>query len=99
MKTTIFSLLLVVMITFGANASETDALNAEVRANQLIERVEEINRLDFSEMTFSEKRVIKAELRELNAELKELDGIEGLDDKVSISIGAIIIIILLIILI
>lgn len=85
-------LLVATTFTFANNtASETEA-----RVVELTQRVEEIRSIDFKEITRSEKRALKSELKEIN---KELKGIEGLDKKVSVSVGAIIIVVLLLIII
>ena len=98
MKAKLFALVLFTFVSVGAMATETTNVeNAQARANQLIERVQEIRTLDRSEMSSEEKSEIKAELRLIKQELKEIKSTKGLDDKVSISIGAIIIIILLLI--
>ena len=75
-----------------ANVETTDP---EIRAEQIENRVHEIWKMDFSEMDKVEKLQLKQELKSLKKELKT----SGLDDRVSISIGAIIIILLIIIII
>ncbi|HET8860827.1 hypothetical protein [Marivirga sp.] len=64
--------------------------NAEIK--QLKNRVEEIQNLDKSELSWKERREIKKELKEIK---KTLD----LDSRISISVGALIIIVLLLIII
>lgn len=86
------------MVVSFASANETDPAkekDSKERIEQLEERVYEIWKMDFSDMEKDEKAVIKAELKDIKKELKQT----GLDNKVSISIGAIIIILLLIIII
>ncbi len=86
------------MVMSMASATETDPkkeVTPEERVEQLENRVHEIWKMDFSDMDKEEKNSIKLELKEIKKELKQT----GLDNKVSISIGAIIIILLLIILI
>jgi len=97
MKTKILAIALFTLLSFGASASETEGTDPNVRANELIERVHHFRALDKKEMSSEEKAMMKEELREIRTELKELKKTEGLDDKISISIGAIIIIILLLI--
>jgi hypothetical protein len=63
-----------------------------VRAQELTNRLEEINLMDKSTLSGSEKRVYRQEVRAINKELKELGG------GVYLSVGAIIIIVLLLIL-
>lgn len=99
MKTKFLIVAMFMLASVGASAGELNTDNPNVRANELIERVNEIKNLDRSEMTRQERKEAKSELREISKELKQLEKSEGLDDKVSISIGAIIIIILLLILI
>ena len=73
------------------SAKETRTLtNAEIK--QLRNRVEEIQNLDKSELSFKERREVKKELKEIKKTL-------GLNSRVSISVGALIIIVLLLIII
>ena len=92
-------LIIVCALSFGSTvfAAETDpkVVDPEVRAEQIENRVHEIWKMDFSEMEDAEKLQIKQELKSIKKELKT----KGLDDRVSISIGAIIIILLIIIII
>ena len=62
-------------------------------ALQIIQRVTEIQNLDKTTLTQTEKKNLKKELRQMKSKA------EGLDKRVYLSIGAIIIIILLLILI
>src|SRR5689334_9250182 len=62
------------------------------RAQQLIQRLEEIKGMDKSEMTSQEKKSLRKEVRGIHKELKTISG------GVYLSVGAIIIIILLLIL-
>lgn len=93
------SLIIVCLLSLGtiAFASEADPkmMDPEVRAEQIETRVHEIWKMDFSEMENAEKLQIKEELKTIKRELKT----EGLDSKVSISLGAIIIILLVLIII
>lgn len=97
MKTKILAIALFTLASFGASANETKEVDPNVRATELIQRVHEFRKMDRKEMTMDEKTMMKDELREIKKELRQLEKSEGLDDKVSISIGAIIIIILLLI--
>ena len=81
--------------SFAASASDAPANNPETRVIQIENRVKEIWKMDFSEMDKGQKLEIRKELKALKKEMKTT----GLDDKVSISVGAIIIILLVIILI
>ncbi len=60
-------------------------------ANNLIARLEEINAMDKSEISSSEKQALRKEVRETNKKLRAIHG------GVYISVGAIIIIVLLLI--
>ena len=62
------------------------------RAENLVNRLEEIEILDKSDMTRSEKKQLRAEVKSIKKELKELGG------GIYLSVGAVIIIILLLIL-
>ncbi len=97
MKTKILSLVLFMAVSLGVNAADTHESKETARAIALIERVQEIRTIDRSELTDDERSELKGELRLIKNELKTLESTKGLDDKVSISIGAIIIIILLLI--
>ncbi len=87
----------VFVIATSVSAADTDPKNEDSkdRVEQLQERVNEIWKMDFSDMEKEEKAALKVELKEIKKELKQ----GGLDTKVSISIGAIIIILLLLIII
>jgi len=83
-------------VSFSASAADlSDPIEPETRVEQLENRVHEIWKMDFSEMDKAEKLAIREELKDIKKELKT----SGLDQKVSLSIGAIIIILLVIILI
>ena len=98
MKTKISTIVLFLAISLGASASNGSG-NATEPTNQrvieLTERVNEIKEINLKELDRKEKKALKGELRAIEKELKT----SGLDDKVSISIGAIIIIILILIII
>ena len=99
MKAKILAIVLFMVVSFGVSATEsTDPINeANRRALKLIERVQEIRSVDFKELDREQKKEMKSELRQIKKELRRLESTKGLDDKVSISIGAIVIILLLII--
>jgi hypothetical protein len=73
-------------------ATEMTEAAQSARALELTNRLEEINKMDKSNMKGSEKRVYRKEVRSIKKELNEMGG------GVYISVGAIIIIILLLIL-
>lgn len=73
------------------SSAEIKAANEE-KACVLLDRLSEIDVMDKSDMSFSEKRKLRKEVRSINGELKTLDG------GVYLSVGAIIIILLLLIL-
>ncbi|WP_143959348.1 hypothetical protein [Litoribacter populi] len=62
------------------------------RLVEIEDRVEEIKAMDFSDMSKEERKDVRKELKEMNKEAKQLSG------GVYISVGAIIIILLLLIL-
>ena len=66
--------------------------DAEIAAN-IVKRVTEIDNMDKTSLSPSEKKALKKELRDMKNQA------DGLDKRVYLSIGAIIIIILLLILI
>ena len=70
----------------------TDSIADSRMAAQIIERVNEIQDMDKSGLTVGEKKELKKELRQMKQKA------DGLDSKVYLSIGAIIIIILILIL-
>lgn len=92
------------IVSSFAYASETDPkketdpkvqAEQQERVEKLEKRVYEIWEMDFSKMDKKEQTEVKQELKKIKKELKQT----GLDNKISISIGAVIIIILLIIII
>lgn len=72
--------------------TETKAL-VEPRSASLQARLDELKTMDKSDMSFSEKRQLRKETRSIKKELAQLNG------GVYLSVGAIIIIVLLLILI
>ena len=102
MKKLIYSLILV--FTLGISSTTVSAatnkepkteMTAEQRAqfDRLVNRVEEIRKMDKSNLTRVEKRALRSELKELKQQARVLE------KGVYLSVGAIIIIILLLILI
>lgn len=101
----ILSLVLVGLISFSTFASSLSAPepltkeNIETKTEEEIEarieylesRLQEIEKMDFSEMERSEKKELKKEIKAIEKEM-------GLDNRISISIGGAIIIVLLLIL-
>lgn len=77
-----------------SNKNEKEELSPEqkVRLSEIELRVEEIKALDFSEMSKEERKEVKNELKEMKVEAKQMGG------GVYLSVGAIIIILLLLIL-
>ena len=69
------------------------SLEDELRLEEINERVSEIKAMNFAEMTKTEKKEIRNELREINKEAKRVG------DGVYISAGAIIIILLILLII
>jgi hypothetical protein len=74
------------------NTSNTTQSAEYKRAQGLIKRLDEINRIDKSKLTSAERVKLRKEVRTINKSLKEISG------GVYLSVGAIIIIILLLIL-
>lgn len=75
------------------NVSPSDSINDSRTAAQIIQRVNEIQDMDKSNLSADEKKNLRRELRDMK------HNADGLDKKVYLSIGAIIIIILVLILI
>lgn len=99
MKTKLMAIGLFLLLSIGASAAETNEVNPNVRAVELLDRVQQIRSMEIKELSPEEKSALKMEVREIRDELRVLKSAEGLDDKVSISIGLIIIILLIILLI
>jgi hypothetical protein len=101
MKTARFinSLLVIMLLsvaspTFAAvaEAAPTPTETPEAKIARLSQRIEEIKAMDKSQLSRTERRALKKEVREIRDEVKALSG------GVYISIGAILVIILLLIL-
>jgi hypothetical protein len=73
-------------------STATTTVSTDARIEEITKRLEEIKAMDKSSMTHAEKKALRQEVRQMKKEAKETRGIY-------ISIGALIIIILLLILI
>ena len=102
MKKFIYSLVLVFTLAITTNtvsAAETKEPKTEMTTEQraqfdkIVNRVEEIRNMDKSNLTRTEKKALRKELREMKDKARAMSG------GVYLSVGAIIIIILLLILI
>jgi hypothetical protein len=78
--------------TYTSSKATTEVVMSD-EAVALMDRLEEIESMDKSDLTSAEKRELRKEVRDIKKELKELSG------GVYISVGAAIIIVLLLILI
>lgn len=96
-KTLLFTLCLVTTLPTMANltneAPKEISAADRARAEQILKRLEEIKAMDITSMPSSQKRELRKEVKAAKKELKEVAG------GVYISVGALIIIILLLILI
>jgi hypothetical protein len=99
--TTVITLALLITISVPAIAAvpvaEPYSSNSPVkgddpRAQQLLQRLEDIKKIDKSDLARSEKRKLRKEVKDIRKEMKTISG------GVYLSVGAIIIIILLLIL-
>lgn len=99
---TAFCLAFVMTLGFSYQASAAVAATVALPADssrdaelaaRIISRVTEIDNMDKTNLSASEKKALRKELKEMKQQA------EGLDSKVYLSVGAIIIIILLLILI
>ena len=92
------ALLLAITLPAAASVAGPDPVTAnkpvteDPRAQQLVQRLEQIRDMDKSGLTRSEKKDLRKEVKEIKKEMKTIKG------GVYLSIGAIIIIILLLIL-
>lgn len=102
MKKLIYSVILLFTLGISVNtvsAAESNKAKTELSVEQkaqlekLVNRVEEIRNMDKSNLTRSEKKALRKELKEMKEQAR------GLNQGVYLSVGAIIIIILLLILI
>jgi Flp pilus assembly protein TadB len=100
-KAKIYFSLAAMLFAFSAQAESTSSLSAKEpktisaeqlkRMDEIESRVLEIREMDFSTLDKAEKKAIKTELKELNKEAKRGGGLY-------LSLGAIIVIVLLLIL-
>jgi hypothetical protein len=102
MKKFIYSFVLIFTLGISANtvsAADKKAPKTELTAEQKVQfekitnRVEEIRKMDKSNLTRAERKALRSELRQMKEQARALSG------GVYLSVGAIIIIILLLILI
>jgi hypothetical protein len=84
-----------VMPAFAGNETPvaTEKTNNDAHAQQLVARLKEIRDMDKSNLTSSERKALRKEVKEMKKEVKR-DGSKG----IYLSVGAIIIIVLLLIL-
>ena len=103
MKKLIYSLILVFTLGLSANtvsAAGNNKVKTEMTADQKVQferitnRVEEIRKMDKSDLSRVEKKELRKELKELKSQARAIGG-----GGVYLSVGAILIIILLLILI
>ncbi len=92
-KTTLLSLVIFLGSMTAIAGGPADPVKQAKTWSHIVTRVNEIEKMDKTDLTISEKTALKKELRDMK---KQAD---GLDRKVYLSVGAIIIIILLLILI
>lgn len=94
----VVTMLILSVMPFSIKAAKTTApitstnISESTKAENLLNRLKEINELDKSTMTYSEKRQLNKEVRTIKKELRNTGG------GVYLSVGAVIIIILLLIL-
>lgn len=92
----VFTLGISANTAFAANKTETKTEmtpEQKVQFDKIVNRVEEIRKMDKSNLTRAEKRALRSELRQMKEQARAMSG------GVYLSVGAIIIIILLLILI
>ena len=97
-KTRPFLLIAMFFVSSLAFAGEVEVKNPtdpQARVEQLENRVLEIWKMNLDDLGVSEKEALRLEVKSIKKEIKE---VKGLDDKVTLSVGAIIIILLLLIL-
>jgi hypothetical protein len=100
MKKLIILSFLVLSTTFAFSNSNTDfnSNEASSRSAVLTQRISEINALDIKSLSRTERKTLKKEIKSINEEIKSNKGLD-IDKKVSVSVGAIIIAVLLLIII
>lgn len=99
-----FVLILFIPSTVSARSENVSvALVATVDANVLVARFETIRAMDFSTLNASEKKELRNELRTIKTELKKSNkrdvAAKHVDGGIYLSVGAIVVIIVLLILI
>ena len=98
-QTLAFLLLLSISIPSGATAITGDPVTTSTtktedpRARQLMDRLDDIKKMDKSELTGAERKNLRKEVKGIRKEMKSMSG------GVYLSVGAIIIVILILILI
>ena len=97
MKKFFATIILVSGLYFGAASATLDSNVPEEtkRVEILVNRVEEIRKMDMTELSKAEKKELKKELKALKKESKAL----GLASPIGLSIGGLIIIVLVLIII
>jgi len=97
-----YSIYLLIMFFGFVFTSKAEGIKREMTSAEKTERVEvltnrvnELRRMDFSKLDRKERRMIRKELKQIDKEVNSLD----LNSPVTISLGALIIIILLLIII
>ncbi len=100
MKRNTILLVLTLFLSLSSFASSLDAnknkKTPKERIQQIEARIYEVWHSDLKSLDESERELVKQELKSFKKEIKQIN---GLDDKVSISVGALIIILLLLIII
>ncbi|MFD2035718.1 hypothetical protein ACFSKL_13020 [Belliella marina] len=100
-KVAYFLSIVFLFMAFGPTAMAKDSkkenteltVEQQERLDEINERVEEIKSLDFADLTKSERKEVRNELKEMRAEAK------AMGNGVYLSVGAIIIILLILILV
>jgi len=80
------------IIVRGASTASSSAKTEDPRSQQLLQRLEDIRDMNKSELTGSEKKDLRKEVKGIKKEMKTIKG------GVYLSVGAVIIVILLLIL-
>ena len=97
MKIRIYLFALMMAVTSFATTTQAATLTAkeqsEMRVTEIKQRVEQIRSMDLSSLSKTERVNLKQELKGMNKELRQLDGV------IYISVGALILIIVILILI
>ena len=85
--------LMICLSSFNSNAASADPVKDAATYSRIVTRVNEIQNMDKTELSATDKTALRNELTAMKKQAS------GLDKKVYLSVGAIIIIILLLILI